>query len=62
MRIGTLVWAGALVVTIVLAATGAIDWYASWVCGVGIVLGFLGARWARRHPPADTTSPEAAAS
>jgi hypothetical protein len=51
MRVGTLVWAGALVVAVVLAATGTTDWHASWVCGTGIVLGFLGGRWARRHPP-----------
>lgn len=51
MRVGTLVWAVALVVTVVLAATGSLTWDAAWVCGVGIVLGLLGMRWAYRHPP-----------
>ncbi|WP_426594349.1 DUF2530 domain-containing protein [Cellulomonas sp. McL0617] len=60
MRVGTLAWAVALVVTVVLAATGSIDWTAAWVCGVGIVLGLLGARWARRHPPTVPTSDAAA--
>ncbi len=57
MRVGTLGWAVALVVVVVLAAVGSIDWYASWVCGVGIVLGLLGTRWARRHPPVDAETP-----
>ena len=55
MRIGTLVWVAALVVTVVLAATGSIAWDAVWVCGVGVVLGLLGLRWARRHPPVDAS-------
>jgi hypothetical protein len=61
MRVGTLVWAVALVVTVALAATGSVDWYAAWVCGVGIALGLLGIRWARRHPPvaAGTREPDA---
>jgi len=53
MRVGTLVWAAALVVTLVLAVVGSIAWDAVWVCGVGIALGLLGVRWARRHPPVD---------
>jgi len=61
MRVGTLVWAVALVVTVVLAATGSIAWDAAWVCGVGIVLGLLGARWARRHPPETSEAPPAPA-
>jgi len=60
MRIGTLVWAAALVVTVVLAAVGSIAWNASWVCGAGIALGLLGSRWARRHPPADAAIDETA--
>ena len=54
MLVGTGVWAVALVVTVVLALVGTLDWAAAWVCGVGTLLGFAGADWARRNPPQAT--------
>ncbi|WP_421742092.1 DUF2530 domain-containing protein [Cellulomonas sp.] len=52
---GTGVWALALLVTVVLALTGEVVWDIVWVCATGVVLGFVGLLWARRH----RTVPEA---
>ncbi|KRD43111.1 hypothetical protein ASE38_02190 [Cellulomonas sp. Root930] len=46
---GTGVWALALLVTVVLALTGEVVWDIVWVCATGVVLGFVGLLWARRH-------------
>ncbi len=59
MLVGTAVWGGAFVVTLVLALTGEVAWDVVWVSATGAVLGLLGADWARRHPlaPTSPTSP-----
>lgn len=64
MTVGTGVWALALVVTLVLAAAGRIEWDAAWVCATGAALGLAGIRWARRHPDPTTagTTPTPGAS
>ena len=49
MLVGTAVWAVALVVALVLALTGEASWMPAWVCATGMVLGLLGAGWARRN-------------
>ena len=50
MLAGTAVWALALVVMLVLALLGRMEWDAAWVCAAGAALGLIGADWARRHP------------
>jgi hypothetical protein len=49
MWAGTAAWAVALVVTVVLAATGRASWMPAAVCGTGMVLGFAGVWWSHRH-------------
>lgn len=49
MLVGTAVWAVAFVVALVLALTGEASWMPAWVCAAGMVLGLLGAGWARRN-------------
>jgi hypothetical protein len=49
---GTAVWVLALVVTGILALTGAMAWDIVWVCATGVALGLLGLDWARRNKPA----------
>lgn len=47
--VGTLVWAAALVVCLVLAALGHLSWTPVAVCAVGALLGLVGIRWSRGH-------------
>ncbi|HEY0118836.1 MAG TPA: DUF2530 domain-containing protein [Cellulomonas sp.] len=47
--VGTALWAVALVVTVVLAAVGRTSWTPVAVCVVGVLLGFAGVWWSRRH-------------
>ena len=53
MTVGTLVWAAAVAVTLVLAVTGTTDWLPVAVCAAGALLGLVGIDWAKRHRPAD---------
>ncbi|WP_029291599.1 DUF2530 domain-containing protein [Cellulomonas sp. HZM] len=51
MTVGTLVWVAALVVTLVLLATGTVGGIPVAVCAAGAALGLLGRDWAVRHRP-----------
>ena len=53
---GTGIWVLAMLVTGVLAFTGALAWEIVGVCATGAALGLLGADWARRHRPGRATS------
>ncbi|NUU18948.1 DUF2530 domain-containing protein [Cellulomonas humilata] len=55
--VGTGIWGLALLVTGVLVATGELEWDIVWVCATGVVLGLLGAAWARRNRPAPPVVP-----
>lgn len=46
---GTAAWAVALVVTVVLGATGRTSWTPTAVCATGVALGLLGIWWSHRH-------------
>ncbi|MBO0610934.1 DUF2530 domain-containing protein [Myceligenerans salitolerans] len=46
---GMAVWGVALVVSLVMALTGAGNWSAVAVCGTGLALGAPGILWAGRH-------------
>lgn len=51
MVVGTLVWAVAALVAVVLGATGATGWLPTAVCVTGAALGLVGINWAQRHRP-----------
>ncbi len=47
--VGSALWAVALVVCVVLGATGTLGWLPAAVCATGLALGGLGYLWAVRH-------------
>lgn len=47
--VGSALWALALVVCVVLGATGTLGWPPAAVCATGLALGGLGYVWAVRH-------------
>lgn len=47
--VGTAAWGVALVVAVVLAATGRTGWVPTAVCVAGALLGLVGVWWAGRH-------------
>lgn len=49
-RVGIAVWLLALVVAVVLWATGTTGPHGMWTCGVGAVLGGAGLWWAHQRP------------
>ncbi|WP_421732332.1 DUF2530 domain-containing protein [Cellulomonas sp.] len=55
--VGTGIWAVALLVTGVFVLVGDLEPDIVWVCATGIVLGLLGAGWARRNRPAPAVVP-----
>lgn len=55
-RVGIVVWLVAGVVSAVLVAQGKVHPDALWTCATGVVLGVLGARWARRNRPGPTAA------
>ncbi|GIG27682.1 DUF2530 domain-containing protein [Cellulomonas marina] len=48
---GALLWTVAGVVCVVLASSGSITWRPVETCAAGVVLGLVGAAWARRQGP-----------
>lgn len=47
--VGAAAWGVALLVTVVLAATGTTGWLPAAVCATGALLGLAGIAWSRRH-------------
>ncbi len=47
--VGAALWGVALVVAVILAATGTTGWIPTAVCATGALLGLVGVWWSHRH-------------